>query len=79
MKTNRLVKIKKQKRKFNIWDKVLFKNSYSERVYTVYSYMRTKYWEVKYSIFSDNEYANAIEQWQIKKYNNKKIWLNVQA
>lgn len=73
------MKIKKQKRKFNIWDKVLFRNSYSERVYTIYSYMRTKYGEVKYTLFCDNEYANTIEQWQIKKYNNKKIWLNVQA
>lgn len=73
------MKIKKQKRKFNIWDKVLFKNSYSGRIYIIYSHMRTKYWEVKYTLFSDNEYANAIEQWQIKKYKPKNIWLNVQA
>lgn len=69
------MKTKKQKRKFKIGDKVTFKESFSTRIYIVYSYMRTKYGEVKYTIFSDNEYCSAVEQWQIKKYKQPtKIW-----
>ena len=69
----------RMKRKFNIWDRVLFKESSTWKVYTIYSYTRTHSWEVKYTLYSDNDYNSHIEQWQIKKYKPKNIWLNVEG